>query len=336
MCTINDYKIIKKIGFGGQGTVYLVKYENKFYALKIEKILDKYIKKSLYSPIWREIEFANKMNKLHPLGFMKLYEHDIIDNCDFTLDNPHNIERINELNKSSFCSRKIYEYVETQLLKIIDKLNINEIYSIIIQFCYNIYIMNKNGYTHNDLHPNNIGINKTKIKYISIFGYNIPTFNNIVKIIDYGTIMHKKYKLHKSELFVKHESKLLTKKNINSEIRNILNIVASIEFYGTLSKDFWNKNYLLFINFDKQFFNSTNLLLVDKLVKHQNNKLLLFKMIYPEKYQKLILGKKFKKVIDNILRIPIEDYIYLLNATHIKNVNDIKHIILYFIIKLCS
>ena len=50
--------------------------------------------------------------------------------------------------------------------------------------------MNKNGYTHNDLHNANIGIIKSKQKYINILNYKIPTFGYIIKLIDYGFNYH--------------------------------------------------------------------------------------------------------------------------------------------------
>ncbi len=59
--SIDDYKIIKELGAGLFGTTYLVEYKEKGisnifkkpkkYALKIEKILEKDIKKSSKSPI---------------------------------------------------------------------------------------------------------------------------------------------------------------------------------------------------------------------------------------------------------------------------------------------
>jgi hypothetical protein len=52
----DNYKIIKEIGIGMMGTVYLVKDKlNNKYAMKIEKILQKYINKSLEYDLWREI-----------------------------------------------------------------------------------------------------------------------------------------------------------------------------------------------------------------------------------------------------------------------------------------
>jgi len=187
MDTINKYKIIKKIKSGGQGSVFLTKYNNKKYALKIEKIIEKDITKNLSSIYWREIEFTTYMNKKYPNLFLKLYAHDIVNNYNFTLDNPYNIEYIDKLNKSKYCSRKVYEYIDTTLDKIINNLSYNELYSILIQLCYIIYIMNKNGYTHNDIHISNIGIKNTNKNNIIIFNKRIPSYNKIVKILDYGT-----------------------------------------------------------------------------------------------------------------------------------------------------
>ena len=94
MDTINKYKIIKKIKSGGQGSVFLTKYNNKKYALKIEKIIEKDITKNLGSIYWREIEFTTYMNKKYPNLFLKLYAHDIVNNYNFSLDNPYKIEAL--------------------------------------------------------------------------------------------------------------------------------------------------------------------------------------------------------------------------------------------------
>ena len=160
MDIIHKYEIIKKINSGGQGTVYLVKYNNEKYILKIEKILKKYITKNYKSIFWREIEFANKINKINTTHFIKLYDYAIVDNYNFKLENLYNISYIDKLYESIYCTFKIYEYVDITLDKILNKLNINKLYSIIIQLSYTIYLMNKNEYTHNDLHFLNIGIKK--------------------------------------------------------------------------------------------------------------------------------------------------------------------------------
>jgi hypothetical protein len=330
------YEIIKKIKSGGQGSIYKIKYKHKMYALKIEKVLETEIKKNYASVYWREIEFAKTMNNKYPDLFMTLYDYDIIQDCNFKLDNPYNIEQINNMNKSVFCSRKIYEYIDVTLDKIINKLKLRELYSIIIQLSYIIYTMNKNGYTHNDLHIYNIGVIKTSKKYITIFGYKIPTYGRIIKLLDYGSVLHKKYKLSKSELIGIDESKILSDNKIN-EIRRILYIAYDLPFYSKVPVHFWET-----YDYDKDlqnFINSNDSIVVNDLVNDDHDKYDLFMLLYPEKFQKRILNifkLQYKKTINNNIRLPTEDIIFLLNSTHIKSYNDIKIIILYFINKLIS
>ena len=327
MNIIENYEMIKKINTGGQGSVYKIKYKNKFYALKIEKILENEIKKNYKSIYWREIEFTKTMNRKYPNLFMTLSYYDIIKNYNFTLENPYNIEFINNMNKSIYCSRKIYEYIDITLDKILDKLKLHELYSIIIQLSYIIYIMNKNGYTHNDLHIYNIGVQNTTKKYINIFDNKIPTYGKIIKLLDYGRILHKKYTLGIDELLRIDESKILFDNKIK-EIRRILDIVYEISFYSNVPTNFWEK-----YNATKDlqnFLSSKDSILVNDLVKDNDDRYTLFMLLYPEKAQKRLLKSKYKKTINNKIRIPIEDIIFLFNATHIKSYRDIKKIILYF------
>ena len=325
---IDNYKIIKKLGFGGQGAVYLTEYKNKKYALKKEKMNNNDVKKNLGSQFWREIEFITNMNKKCPNHFLKLYDYDIIDDCKFNLDNPRNLEIINNMNKNNFCNRKIYELVDTTLDKILNKLESKEIYSILIQIIYAVYIMNSNGYTHCDFHLANVGIINTKTKFIKILDKKIPTFGYLVKIIDYGSILHKKYKL-KNTSFGIHESKLLEKSN--NDIYKIKNFLFISFFYNSLTKDFWKKNdYNKIITSINE---SKYILLVDNLVKNQENKLLLLELLYPTIHQKFILGKEFKKTLEPKLLIRLVDLLFLLKEFEEEKV-DIKKILNYFIIVL--
>jgi len=76
--------IIKTIGIGSSGTVYLVKYKNKKYALKIQHILIEDTKKNMKSKIWKEIYFYNYINKLEnkdKIFFVELYGYKIYDKC---------------------------------------------------------------------------------------------------------------------------------------------------------------------------------------------------------------------------------------------------------------
>ena len=63
--------------------------------------------------------------------------------------------------------------------------------------------------------------------------------------------------------------------------------------------------------------------------KCRNYKFNLYKILYPESYQKELLGNKFKKVIEPILRIDLIDILYILKT------NFDKHkIIDYFMLKI--
>ena len=60
---LENIEIIKELGKGMHGTVYLVKdISNNKYAMKVEQIFEKDLIKTTKSPVWREIEFSNTMS----------------------------------------------------------------------------------------------------------------------------------------------------------------------------------------------------------------------------------------------------------------------------------
>ena len=75
---IDNYEIVKQLGNGMSGTVYLTTFENKNYALKIQHILTEKLIPG--SSDWREIVFSEKFGNKYPDQFMKLYTYDIINN----------------------------------------------------------------------------------------------------------------------------------------------------------------------------------------------------------------------------------------------------------------
>jgi serine/threonine protein kinase len=213
MPTLDTVTIKKEIGKGMLGTVYLaLDNKNNKYAIKKEQILKKEINKSYKSYkslIWREIEFAETMNKLYPKQFMTLYDYKIDTDCkhtqnfdgfDFELKDLPKAQQTfyKMLWKSKICSIKLYSYVNTTLHGVLNswkKFDNKIFYDLFIQIIYVVYLMNKHGYFHNDFHPKNIGIVHTKDKYIDILGHKILTHGMNVQAIDYGLVLHKKYKL---------------------------------------------------------------------------------------------------------------------------------------------
>ena len=125
-------EIIKELGNGMFGTVYKVKKDNKYYAMKIEHILKDDVEKNLGSPQWREIHFITKMNSIFPDQFIKLYEYEFIEDCDhvqkYSVDikefPKYHQNKIKKLAKSKVCIRKIYELVDGSVRDIIDSLDI--------------------------------------------------------------------------------------------------------------------------------------------------------------------------------------------------------------------
>jgi len=323
---MNDYKIIKKLGNGMIGTVYLVKKKNVKYALKIEHILDKDAKKNFKASIWREIDFCLKFGNKHPDQFIELIEYDIIDECNhkqkysfnLKLFPPKMIKEITALNESNTCVRRIYTLVDTSLNKIINKLKIHHIYSMMVQMSYIIYLMHKAKYVHGDLHPGNIGIVKTNEKYIKILDYDVPTFGLIFKAIDYGLVKHKKY-LKSNE---KKEYKFL----MENEQGNLMYMLVETKFWNFVRKNKIKLNFKKHYAFFKKM---EEYKIIKDMTDDVNLQMLLFEILYPEKFQMMILENKFKTVHKINLLIPVEDIIFSIKAGS----NSLK-VMSYFMTKL--
>ena len=78
-----EYKKIKELGSGGNGTVYLIQSGKEKLIYKLER-MDKYDKKKpLTSEYYRQIKFNEDIAIHHPDRFMVLRSHGIIYNCDY-------------------------------------------------------------------------------------------------------------------------------------------------------------------------------------------------------------------------------------------------------------
>ena len=141
---IRGYKIIRRIGKGGCGTVYLVQKENKYYALK--KITD------LTKEEIKEYEkILNSLFKLNNEYVIKYYESFLENSCLYI---------IMEYGGDSDLKRFIKNYKDKNQL-IEEKI----IKDIINQICLGIKEIHKNKIIHRDLTPDNIFINNNyKIK----------------------------------------------------------------------------------------------------------------------------------------------------------------------------
>ena len=165
-------KVIKKLGTGMVATVYLIKYNNKEYAMKKQKILEKDKDRSSRSVTWRELffyEYVNKMPAETQKFFCKLFDYKIVDG-------------------SNSCVMFIIEYKGDTTLRdfMSTKLSTKQIYTILLQLCKIILVLSDAMYAHNNVHLGNFMVLPTKDKTFELMGYQIPHNGLQLSAIDYG------------------------------------------------------------------------------------------------------------------------------------------------------
>ena len=200
---IDNMKIIKKLGSGNDGNVYMVQsatIPNKYYALKIEYMLSITSLDGQDSKIYRYKEFDRDVASVYPNMFLHIINYDIKNNC--------NDERTNKQQKTTniinSCIRIVYTVIDGMLInENQSKMSDNEFYSMVIQLVYSVYLMHNKGYVHTDVNEKNIGYFDTKEKSIKAqFNnkiFNIPLFSKQYIIFDYGNVLHPKFKMTEFE-----------------------------------------------------------------------------------------------------------------------------------------
>jgi serine/threonine protein kinase len=327
---LDSYKIVKELGSGYAGTVYLVVKNGKYYALKIEKVLEEEVTKNYKYFGWREIDFANQVASRYPNQFIELVDYDFIGDCKHVQKTLKPIEQFSDKIKdlilrvraSEFCFRRIYTLVDNSVDHIIRDLKKQQIYSIFIQILYIVYLIHSKGYVHGDLQLRNIGIIKTDKKNIMIFGKKIPCFGYICKAIDYGSILHKKYSLDLDKL--KMYDDVLMKENcmvyhLGIDFENFYNEKDRIEKENNIKINY--KDAIENIRKTEEY---KNIGITDDAIKF-----IYFKVKYVELFQKMVLGKYYKKMIHVPQWIDVDDIIFC----YINNKN-IKKQIFYLLDRL--
>ena len=317
--TINKTK--KILGKGMNGIVYLATdNNNNQYALKIQQIMPNNLKKDFSSLMWREIYFANVMNKKYPNHFMQLFDYNFDENCNYhhsfngfhfkLEDLPKNQQTYyKKLFASPYCCIKLWSFVDTTLHNLLNtwKTFYYDIYfDFVIQIIYIIYLINKEGFFHNDLHQKNIGLKKTNIKYITIFNKNIPTHGYFIQAIDFELNLHKKYKLKNWEkIKLANDNDIFTLLNLA-----LFDFADFIHFYKNIKINVFQK--FIISNDDEKLLSP--LLPNDILTKENHHFLIniLYKLLFYEKYQKNLLGNKFTKSIPPKFYIPLDCILFII------------------------
>ena len=297
---LDTVKIGNLLGKGVYGTVFLATdKDNNRYAFKIEKLLKEDVKKSLKSPHWRELYFVSHLASKHPDQFLQLYDSRIINKCTFKqTDTDYN--ELPELKNtihaklafSPYCSLKLWSFIDGDLQQLLDpviKISDAELSDIHIQIVNIVDIMQSAGFLHDDLHWGNIAFTRvapsTKIE---IRGRQIPTHGYIMKAIDYGMILHKKFQLSDIE-----KSKLSHMSDLFQVIEYLSIRKTSITLDGTKWHWFkeWHSDFPLLASDKKEL---EVYLPTDKRLDSTSSEFLLeklFKLLRYEKWQRTVLNK---------------------------------------------
>jgi len=262
-------KIIIEICREKSGITYLGRYNNKNYVIKIQHILQKDKNQSFKHEVWREVDLYNYINTLkleEQQFFTKLYKVKIKDKCDSKQIGTNN-KNNNKLDKSTWCVIFVLEYKGNETLReylYTKTLTVKQTYSIILQICNILLILYNGGYSHNELHSANIMIKKTKSKSFNMLNKKIP-FNGLhVSAIDYGTVLHKKFKINYknyNKLFLENKKQFLY-----NELYEIImpNIILNLNKYfydckkKNRTKELDNDNLMkILINKHHDFFTIT-------------------------------------------------------------------------------
>ena len=265
---------------------------------------------------------------------MQLYDHTFDEKCNYL----HSFEGFDfkmkdlpkkqqtyykKLSTSPYCSLKLWSYVDTTLHNLLNswKQFDAEIYQdLIIQILYIIYLLDREGYQHNDLHQKNIGLKKTTRPYIKIFNKKVPTYGYLVQAIDFELNLHKKYKLKAWERY-----KLVN----DNDVFTILNLTL---FDFADLKHFYKKEKIdeyHLVNIAKEDAEILGSFLDKIQLTRENRHFLmntLYKIMFYEKYERQLLGSKFTKAIPPRLYVPLDRILYI-----VQNIYDPAKIIKYMI-----
>jgi len=334
MTNFNNIVIIKQLGIGAFGTTYLCKYEGHLYVMKIQHILKKSIK-DYNCDIWREIDlykYIDKMPKKHQVFFTKLYDYKIYNNCTHKQIRPigfHDeklIQKFKELDESDYCINYLLEYkgestLSNFLVKYRNKLKLEQIYSILAQVINIIKILYSGGYSHNDLHCENIMINKTNNIYFIMNNKKIKYYGIQLSAIDYGRVFHSKYKLKYTKLFYANNKQWLFKELFNTLIDKIKPNIYLRNYCNNINEKLpAQKNLNYYYDGIKLIFENH----IDFCNKEVNKYIELF----PQGRQTTEHVFKFHKILE-IKEIEKQDYNFMLIINRLIIEFELKHPKLY-------
>lgn len=189
-------RIIKKLGSGLLGTVFLCKYKKKHYALKQEHVHPTCVALTELDVF----KYINTLDADEQCFFTKCHGYELYDNCklkQYTRKNSNMNDDLRRKNKSKWCIQYLIDYKGTTTLEsILYTLTFKERVSCVLQICNIMFIFDKGGYSHNDLHFENIMVQRTSRHNFNLLNgrkFLVPYFNLQLCAIDYGEALHNSF-----------------------------------------------------------------------------------------------------------------------------------------------
>lgn len=322
------------LGKGMGGIVYLVmdKETGQKYAMKEERIPDDIdcSENNTKHSQCREIEFSLNFANNYPNNFTTLISHEIINHCNPDIDlrtedsyishfeylPEHVKQKLKHRDQGTRCIQKIYSLVDNNLKSVIANLSKQQIYSMITQILYAVYLMKNNGYTHNDLHSGNIGVVETKMDTIEIVvpnkfnedeKINLNTYGKLFKVIDYGNVLNDKYEMDDIE-------KDTHKSNKNDEISRFYQKLVSFPKGSPIKKLFKLNN--IDDKIMERIRQSNNFQKMSEVSDNETDMIYLYQIAHPEEFQKLYFEDKYTETFKPIILCDIVDYLVLYKWKH--------------------
>ena len=235
----NGYKILKKLGEGGFGIVYLIEKDNQQYALKQYKIR---LKKEEIEQYKKIINVLSKINNEYLIKYYYSFMENNIFNILMEYVGDNDLKKFiqNYKDKDEFIDEKIRR-------------------DIVIQICKGLKEIHDNKIIHRDLTPDNIFIdknNKIKIRDFGIskitrtsnnytktqigkFHYLAPEidkglkYNNKVDIYSLGCIIYELFTLNEYYLDKQDEKECKIDTNLyNSKYQYLIDLLLKKDYHN--------------------------------------------------------------------------------------------------------
>lgn len=345
----NVYTIKRVIGRGVWGTVVEAERQGGSYAIKTQAI------RSEHDSILRnELLFDAEMAQHNPTIFVAIVQHSISKKCNLPVSIPsqfehdkHAVQYIRKRYQSGMCCHIVYPKMDHPLVpEWILKSSWQERASFLAQMWNAIAILQHSQWVHGDVHEGNIAFLNTKQTFVDIQNVQVPTFQKIYKLIDYGSVMHPSI-IHPNQHFqqfsITENDHYWSARTLDGWMLTQL-FIKRDRWFGELNELFSQSSSQLNVIDDVIEFEDMYVVLQSQIEfqmmqsqlaeefknpkdKHEYRlvRYMMFEIMFPTLYQQLVLKTKFRKTYAPKLFMPLDCLFYIA-----RNLYNPEHIARYF------